>query len=662
MIKYIFYFFALLSIISCSRPTNDVERALKKAGKNRTELEKVLDHYSQQLEDSLKYKAACFLIENMPGHYYFIGKELDSFYALADSLFSLEEVPPRMPAEEYGQFVKPFFEKNNPNPSRSALITDIKSITASFLISHIDKAFYAWETYPWGKNISFHDFCEYILPYRLKNELPEDWRGLYHNELSYLVDSLIAAGVTDELGIFEFLSPYLIPPYNTPYYNGFRIDFPASLALKLKVGTCQEFAFLSIFTSRAFAIPVTYDFTPQWGNRSLGHNWNLLLATDPPLPFTFGDRVPIGEHLIDKSTDKLTKVYRVMYSIQKETLIMQNKGEEIPPLFKNPYIKDVSAEYFEPVNIQVKLTEKTSVKKKFAYIMAFNDQQWVPVHWGKIKNGEVTFTDMAKDCAYMVMYYHMNMFFPAAPPFYVDVMGQIKILTPDVTQTRSVLLKRKFHELYVQEYAKDMVGGKFQAADNIDFIDAKDLYTIDSIPEVIFHTIELDDVGKYKYFRYVAADHSEGNIAGIELYDSEGKKLTGEIIGTADSLVFRDGYEIVNSIKVKSHVFDGQVLTYFRTIKPHKAWVGLVFKEEESIRKIKYIPRNDDNFIRDKEIYELFYWDKGWKSLGQQEGSETTQYLIYDNVPENALLLLKNLTIGIEERIFTYENDKQVWW
>ena len=31
-------------------------------------------------------------------------------------------------------------------------------------------------------------------------------------------------------------------------------------------------------------------------------------------------------------------------------------------------------------------------------------------------------------------------------------------------------------------------------------------------------------------------------------------------------------------------------------------------------------------------------------------------------VPDNALLLLHNTTKGKEERIFTYENKKQVWW
>ena len=33
-----------------------------------------------------------------------------------------------------------------------------------------------------------------------------------------------------------------------------------------------------------------------------------------------------------------------------------------------------------------------------------------------------------------------------------------------------------------------------------------------------------------------------------------------------------------------------------------------------------------------------------------------------DNVPTNALLLLRNHTKGKEERIFTYEGGEQVWW
>lgn len=50
------------------------------------------------------------------------------------------------------------------------------------------------------------------------------------------------------------------------------------------------------------------------------------------------------------------------------------------------------------------------------------------------------------------------------------------------------------------------------------------------------------------------------------------------------------------------------------------------------------------------------------ESLGRQVGSRQLQYLEYDNVPDNALLLLRNLTKGKEERIFTCEDGKQVWW
>ena len=80
------------------------------------------------------------------------------------------------------------------------------------------------------------------------------------------------------------------------------------------------------------------------------------------------------------------------------------------------------------------------------------------------------------------------------------------------------------------------------------------------------------------------------------------------------------------------------------------------------LSRICFLPRSDDNFIREGELYELCFWDGRWVSLGTRTGSRQTQELIYDNIPSNALLLLHNLTKGKEERIFTYENSRQVWW
>lgn len=74
------------------------------------------------------------------------------------------------------------------------------------------------------------------------------------------------------------------------------------------------------------------------------------------------------------------------------------------------------------------------------------------------------------------------------------------------------------------------------------------------------------------------------------------------------------------------------------------------------------LPCHDDNFIREGEQYELYYWDgRRFASIARMEDNREG-VLYVDNVPTNALLLLRNHTKGKEERIFTYENGEQVWW
>ena len=79
MTKYIFSIFLPFLAAACSPYPADVERALKLAGDNRAELEKVLEHYRKRPEDKLKLKAAYFLIANMPYHYTVNDARLDSF-------------------------------------------------------------------------------------------------------------------------------------------------------------------------------------------------------------------------------------------------------------------------------------------------------------------------------------------------------------------------------------------------------------------------------------------------------------------------------------------------------------------------------------------------------------------------------------------------------
>ena len=68
----------LLILFCCScKEFSSLETALLQSGANRPELEKVLSHYK---DEPLKYRAACFLIEHMPGKYSLEAESVDDPY------------------------------------------------------------------------------------------------------------------------------------------------------------------------------------------------------------------------------------------------------------------------------------------------------------------------------------------------------------------------------------------------------------------------------------------------------------------------------------------------------------------------------------------------------------------------------------------------------
>ena len=141
------------------------------------------------------------------------------------------------------------------------------------------------------------------------------------------------------------------------------------------------------------------------------------------------------------------------------------------------------------------------------------------------------------------------------------------------------------------------------------------------------------------------------NINELEFYDSNGKKIEGKIIGTEG-----EGWAL------KENVFDGNILTGFGGLSPDGNWVGLQLDKPTQVSRIKYIGRNDGNCVEIGDEYELYYWspDGDWQLLGGQKARNNS--LLFTNIPSGGLYILKDITKGVEERIFTYENDKQVWW
>jgi hypothetical protein len=58
--------------------------------------------------------------------------------------------------------------------------------------------------------------------------------------------------------------------------------------------------------------------------------------------------------------------------------------------------------------------------------------------------------------------------------------------------------------------------------------------------------------------------------------------------------------------------------------------------------------------------YELFYWDEGWQSL--EKMTATGDSLIFEGVPSDALYWLVEVDGDRDERIFSIENGRLIWW
>jgi len=77
------------------------------------------------------------------------------------------------------------------------------------------------------------------------------------------------------------------------------------------------------------------------------------------------------------------------------------------------------------------------------------------------------------------------------------------------------------------------------------------------------------------------------------------------------------------------------------------------------ITKIVFSPSTDLNFVEQGHLYELLWFDTDWHLAGRVFSKKDN--LEFGDVPKGALLLLKDRSGGVEERIFEYVDGRQVW-
>lgn len=645
-ISWIYIVFIFL-FSACTNTVSRLDIALKQAKDNKKELVKVLKHFEN---DSLKYCAACFLIENMPYHDYYEGKQLEKYLKYFEVYSEGKHKP---------QQIVDSLELADGKFSIQTLIHkyDIENVDSALLVNNIEWAFKVWQEQPWGKNVCFDDFCEFILPYKIGDEPLAEWREQLYNKYNPLLDSIRhLPQVEDPL----FVAQFLMDKWQKKRYK-WTMLFPGGphlgpVTTELKAGTCREFTDGIIYILRSVGIPCGKDKTIMKGNNNASHYWSFVLDKDRKVYVT---EPKIWTKVI-KSGVVFAKVHRVTFGINRDWAEELKGISHVYPTFQNACLRDVTSVYNDSSNYQVTVSADDMYnrldKKELVYLCLSSRSQWIPVDFAFMQGNEVCFKNVGSGTVCVIATWDGTNLRIQSDPFLIEQeTGRLKYFLPE-NEKIDVNLYSKF---YLTKEHGDLVyrlaGGVVEGSNRADFMDADTIYYIEKAPKRLFTTVYPEIVKSYRYIRYKGPEDSYSNIAELTLYENEEDSipLTGKILGTPGCLDNDGSHEYTN-------VFDGNPYTSFDYKYADGGWAGLDLKIPHTIRKIVYVPRHRDNFVRKGDCYELFYWEEGqWKSLGKKTAdSEVLHY----SIPKGSLLYLRNHTRGDAERIFEYRNDEQIYW
>ena len=662
-----------LLLLSCFKQTSDLENVLANAGKNKSELEKVLNYYERKVGDSLKYKAAVFLIENIAGHY---SLDTSSLHLYRPELFELESMSKlssnqkKMKDYQWAQLIQqfPFSEHIYKN-----IKPDILTLSSDYLIKNIDLAFEAWERNPLKEWIGFEDFCSYVLPYRRQQGIDvNDWREYFLKNNDYFFNN------NSNILVFDMLDS-LLYQYEDYKFSTVRSDYPYLKYQDLlisKLSLCENRVWFNSMLLSSLGFPCVIDWVPAWGNRHKGHTWNSIKFKGKTLPFEpFWDNTRWSLKQIYNNIDddawwgafRLPKVFRYSYKRNNEGPIFDSRINytDIPSLFLSTDFEDVSQEYFNTQDVSIRVDSEK--KRPYYYLCVFNEGVWKAVYWGKYSKGIAHFKNMGCNIVYLPAYFHESKMIPAGLPFLLKEDGSINEIYPEKETTTASLNQLVQNRGRDREWGKSLAGGKIQFSNRSDFKDAFTAEIVtDSILQSATYSVDLDKT--YRYFRFLFSNsHVFPNLSPYEndsilLYGSvaeiscfvKSEKVTGNILNSPE--ITQE-----NAAKAFDNDWSTHIPTQNRTYDS-QVYVGMEFPTGYQVDKVELSVRNEQAFVYRGLRHELFYWnDNKWISLGVQT-AKNSDPLVFEGVPAKALLWLRCLDKSLNERIFTYENGKPVWW
>ena len=188
---------------------DQVEQALKKAGKNRDELESALARTPEA-----RRKGMAFLVANMPE-------------------------------------------------------SDLKTLQADFLLENLDLAYKAREQTPWGSRIPEEIFLNNVLPYANVDETRDPWRKELFDLCMPLVKDCKTPGEA-AMKLNTALFPKLKVRYST---RRKQANQSPRESIEQGMASCTGLSILLSDACRSVAVPTRLAGTPLWTNNTGNHTW-----------------------------------------------------------------------------------------------------------------------------------------------------------------------------------------------------------------------------------------------------------------------------------------------------------------------------------------------------------------------------------------------------
>ena len=165
-------------------------------------------------------------------------------------------------------------------------LSDLAVYEPGYLADNAAAALRARDEMPWGESVQAEIFLSFVLPPRVNNENPDDFRTLCYGELKEHVKGL--DGMEAALEVNRWC-------HEKVAYQGADSRTSAPLATMLSArGRCGEESTFTVSALRAVAIPARQVYTPRWAHTDDNHawvefwvdgSWHYLGACEPePVP------------------------------------------------------------------------------------------------------------------------------------------------------------------------------------------------------------------------------------------------------------------------------------------------------------------------------------------------------------------------------------------